>query len=100
MFYHLFPDYVGKQVYCHSWLLSPQLKDFLPEGSNILRFQELFDIRIDSIPGDGVLQWVFKDPGLSPEDYPENTSLQRKLKQFFRNGGQFREGKGYLRLPL
>ena len=47
-----------------------------------------------------MIQWVFKNPKLAREEYPENTSLQRKLKQFFLQGGQFLEGKGYLRLPL
>ncbi len=99
-FYRLFPDYRGKKVYCHSWLLSPLLKDFLPEDSNILLFQELFDIAPDETPGNDVLLWVFKNPKLPREDYPENTSLQRKLKRFFLNGGQFTEGLGFLRLPL
>lgn len=98
--YRLFPEYQGKKVYCHSWLLSPMLKELLPEGSNILRFQELFDIVPDEAPGNNVLLWVFKNPRLPKEDYPENTSLQRKLKRFFLNGGQFLEGKGYLRLPV
>jgi len=96
-FCRLFPEYAGKNVYCHSWLLSPQLKEFLPEDSNILRFQELFDIGQDELPGRDVLLWVFKNPKLPPEAYPENTSLQRKLKRFFLEGGQFLEGKGYLR---
>ena len=54
----------------------------------------------EGIPGNGVVLWVFKNPKLPKEQYPENTSLQRKLKQFFLNDGQFVEGKGYLRLPL
>ena len=98
--YQLFPDYIGKPVYCHSWLLSPQLKDLLPESSNILKFQELFDISPEGIPGKDVLLWVFKNPRLPREDYPENTSLQRKLKAFFLQDGQFLEGVGYLRLPM
>lgn len=98
--YRLFPEYAGKDVYCHSWLLSPQLKELLPESSNILRFQELFDIEADAVPGKDVLLWVFKNPKLPREEYPENTSLQRKLKQFFLKDGQFLEGKGYLRLPV
>ena len=98
--YRLFPDYAGKKIYCHSWLMSPQLKEFLPENSNILCFQELFDMDPEATPGNGVLLWVFKNPKLPREDYPEHTSLQRKLKQFFLNGGQFLEGKGYLRLPI
>lgn len=96
----LFPDYAGKKVCCHSWLLSPQLKELLPESSNILCFQELFDIEPDSVPGRDVLLWVFKNPRLPREAYPENTSLQRKLKRFFLEGGQFLEGKGYLRFPV
>lgn len=99
-FYRLFPAYRGKKVYCHSWLLSPQLREFLPENSNILRFQELFDITPDEVPGRDVLLWVFKNPKLPIEDYPENTSLQRKLKRFFLDGGQVAEGTGLLRLPL
>ena len=98
--FRLFPAYREKKVYCHSWLLSPMLKDFLAEGSNILRFQELFDISPDSIPGSDVLLWVFKNPKLPREDYPEDTALQRRLKPFLLNGGQFTEGMGYLRLPL
>ena len=99
-FYRLFPEYAGKKVFCESWLLSPLLKNFLPEDSNILRFQALFDMEPEGIPGNDVLLWVFKNPKLPREEYPENTSLQRKLKQFLLNGGQFLEGRGCLRLPL
>lgn len=98
--YRLFPEYEGKHVFCHSWLLSPLLKDFLPAGSNILQFQKLFVITADELPGNDILLWVFKNPKLPKEDLPENTGLQRKLKAFFRSGGQFTEGHGILRLPL
>lgn len=98
--YRIFPEYEGKPVYCHSWLLSPLLKDFLPAGSNILRFQEMFDMDPEATPGTGVLLWVFKNPKLPKEDFPENTSLQRKLKRFFLDGGEFLDGKGYLRIPV
>lgn len=96
----LFPAYAEKPVCCHSWLLSPLLRELLPENSNILRFQELFDIEPDTNPGSDVLLWVFKDPRLPFADLPENTSLQRRLKRFLLDGGQFLEGRGKLRLPL
>jgi len=99
-FFRLFPGYAGRPVFCHSWLLSPLLKDFLPQDSNILRFQDLFRITPDETPCKDVLLWVFKNPRLPMADYPENTSLQRKLKRFFLDGGQFLEGRGLLRLPL
>ena len=98
--YRLFPGCEGKPVYCHSWLLSPLLKELLPETSNILHFQQMFDLNPEGTPGNDVVLWVFKNPKLPKEDYPENTSLQKKLKQFFLKGGQFLEGYGYLRLPL
>ena len=98
--YRLFPEYEGKPVYCHSWIISPMLKDYLPETSNILRFQEMFELDEETTPGNGVLLWVFKNPKLPVAEFPENTSLQRKLKAFFLSGGQFQDGKGYLRLPL
>lgn len=99
-FYRIFPEYRNRKVYCHSWLLSPLLKDFLPAGSNILQFQKLFDMAPEGTPGRDVLQWVFKNPRLPLEDLPENTSLQRKLKRFFLDGGEFLEGAGCLHLPL
>ena len=98
--YRIFPEYAGKPVYCHSWLLSPQLKTLLPENANILQFQKLFRIDPQGVPGKDVLLWVFKNPRLPPEEYPENTSLQRRLKEFLLSGGEFLEGRGYLQLPL
>ena len=98
--HRLFPDTAGMPVYCHSWLLSPLLKTFLPEQSNILRFQSLFDLQPDQKPGTGVLLWVFKNPRLPVEEYPENTSLHRKLKAFFRQGGQFMDGAGWLKAGI
>lgn len=98
--YRCFPEYEGKPIYCHSWLMSPLLKEMLPESSNILRFQELFDMTPETTPGNDVLLWVFKNYKLPKEELPENTSLQRKLKRFYLDGGQFREGIGYLRYPL
>ena len=43
-----------------------------------------------------MLQWVFKNPDLSPEELPEDTSLQRSLKAFLLAGGTFLNGEGFL----
>lgn len=90
------PGYRDAVWYCHSWLLEPALARVLPEGSNILGFQRSFRIgRVDYGARDFV-EWVFKDPGLAPEDYPENTTLQRRLKAYLLEGGEIGEGLGYL----
>lgn len=97
-FYRIFPDYGTVTPYCRSWLMSPILKDFLSEDSNILRFQEMFDMVPELFPRDCFLTWVFKNPNLPKEELPENTSLQRKLKKFLLDGGQFADGMGYLKI--
>lgn len=91
-----FPDYQNVSAYCHSWLLSPALQALLPENSRILQFQKRFSVTALDQPCDDVIQWVFKNPTLAPEQYPENTSLQRKLKAFLLGGGFFADARGIL----
>lgn len=54
-----YPEYDYKGFMCHSWLLDPTLSRFLPENSNILRFQTLFHIA-ETEEGDGILQFVLR----------------------------------------
>ncbi len=93
-----FPEYGGAKMQCHSWLLSPTLKKVLLPGSNILAFQELFDIEILGEDKEGEYKvWVFKRPDLLLTDLPEDTSLQRRLKGFLLSGGEVLEARGYLK---
>ena len=91
-----FPDWANVPWVCHSWLLSPDLAGLLPANSRILKFQKSFQITPLDMPCRGVIQWVFKNPKLLPADYPENTSLQRKLKAFLLSGETFRDARGVL----
>jgi len=91
----VFPAYRGAPMFCHSWLLSPDLEKLLGPKSHILEFQRSF--RITPQPGSGsCLRWVFKNPDLPLEELPENTSLQRGLKAYLLSGGVFRDGMGAL----
>lgn len=92
-----FPEYADAPMYCVSWLLSPALTQLLKPDSRILAFQRLFDIT--PIPAENMqfLQWIVKKPNLPPEEFPEDTSLQRNLKAFLLKGGSFPIGKGILR---
>lgn len=82
--------------FCHSWLLEPALARVLPPGSNILAFQRSFRIDHVDYGARDFIEWVFKNPGLAPADYPENTTLQRGLKRWLLGGGEIGEGLGYL----
>lgn len=83
---------------CVSWLLSPELKLLLPENSNILNFQSQFQIVKTIHPFRQAEERVF---GCVREDvysYPEETSLQRSLKQYLLKGKEPGIGLGCLAL--
>lgn len=91
-----FPDYADVPYGCHSWLLSPNLKEILPESSRILYFQSQFII-LGSEPSDDYLEWAFQRSPAPKAELPERTSLQRSIKAFLLNGGTFCNGEGVLR---
>lgn len=91
-----FPDYADAEFFCDSWMLSPVLKGLLPQSSNILFFQSLFE-RDSSLESRALLEWVY--PGFCGEDkdLPENTSLQRSLKAYLLSGGKLDWTKGHIK---
>lgn len=93
-----FPETAGSKFACDSWLLSPALKELLPEGSRILQFQNRFEIKHWNQDADDFLEWVFKRKDLLLEELPEETSLQRKMKAYLLNGGKI--GEAYGEIPM
>ena len=96
-----FPDWADLPKTCESWLLSPVLKELLPEGSRILKFQNAFEIQEVYPENDDALEWVFyvaegQREGLDLSRLPENTSLQRKMKALMMNGRKPGAAKGTL----
>lgn len=81
--------------HCHSWLVSPELPDFLPEQSRVLQFMRRFNVY-------GVSEFRQAEErvfGYISEDiskYPENTSLQRSLKQYLLSGKTVGMGYGFI----
>ena len=79
---------------CDSWLLSPVLKEFLPEESNIVKFQNLFEVvkvYHDYPQGE---ERIFQDVRKDKENYPENSSLQKKAKRYILEGKDLGIGIG------
>jgi hypothetical protein len=89
-------DYAEAEYFCDSWLLSPNLKEVLSETSNIISFQE--DFILDSFDPEArdYMLWVFKNGDLSLDEVPQNTSLQRKMKEYLMNGGKIGTARGHL----
>lgn len=117
-----FPEYSECKYICDCWLLSPTLKEILPETSNIINFQNMFEIVEFKPEGMGYVEWVFHQDAheivpskpdengnvemryqkkeLNMEEMPEYTSLQRKIKSHVLKGGSIGEGFGILKNEL
>lgn len=96
-----FPEERPVAALCHSWLLDPQLKRYLPADSNIIRFQDRFrTVREDTEPADTEpVQFVFGDPDLPAAELPARTSVERAVGDHLRAGGHWYIGRGWFPFP-
>ncbi|MCX5420053.1 acyltransferase domain-containing protein [Streptomyces sp. NBC_00078] len=99
-FTRYYPEEKYRAALCHSWLLDPQLREYLPAGSNIVRFQERFRVaREDREAADTEpVQFVFGDPALPIESLPRRTAVERAVGDHLRAGGHWYIGHGWFPL--
>lgn len=93
-----YPDRPYKAFFCSTWLMSTDLRKILKPTSNILSFQEPFTLIPWPSSGRLVFSFAFQMDAAIPEDLnalPENTSLQRAVKQLYLNGGYIHECAGF-----
>ena len=84
---------------CTSWMLSPALGKLLPADSRLVGFGKRFRILETYPDADDYKLWIYRDKSLSPENFPENTSLQRKAKAYVLGGGKIGSAFGELIAP-
>lgn len=91
-----FPEYPYRCFTCHSWLLDPTLKHFLKEGSNILQFQQLFQV-VQNDASDAALKYIFhwNTTRESLPDCEAGSRLATEVKQYVLNGGTLYESLGW-----
>jgi hypothetical protein len=100
----LFPSDRSMSFVCSSWLLDPQLRDWLPERSNILKFGGLFDLvgpeRYVNANGHGdIWRFVFaRTPDTPMEELPTENTLQRAVMDGLKAGVGFQTRLGGLAL--
>jgi hypothetical protein len=83
-----YPEYDVRAVHCSSWILDPQLEEMLGAESKIAGFQHTF--MLYPMGGNGAAVYSFVFNCKQPEDLndlPEDTSLQRKIKKLYLEGG-------------
>jgi GNAT-like C-terminal domain/N-acyltransferase N-terminal domain len=95
-----FPQERFTVAVCRSWLLDRQLARYLPEESNIVRFQRRFRFAFAAEePSDAEpVQYVFGDPALRAEEMPRRTTLERAVGDHLRAGGHWYLGTGWFPL--
>lgn len=93
-----FPDIKYNAVVCGTWLLDINLLNILPEESNIIKFMRLFKKMpiYFSVPMIYERVFGFGFDVKDIESAPENTSLQRSLKEYTLNGGKVYNTGGYI----
>lgn len=102
-----FPGFDPTHAACSSWLLDPQLADYLPATSNIVAFQQMFRL-LDEEPepitdgrtaGDrSVLEFVFRSPGIPLDELPQRTTLERAAVAHLKAGRHWAQRSGSLPL--
>lgn len=109
-FKHWYPEEPIAALVCHSWLLDPQLAEYLRPDSNIIRFQSRFDLLPllppdDPSEGDRELMRLGlhlpTPPGpLTEEDLaavPQDTTLRRAFVSHLRAGRHWYPRTGMLK---
>ncbi|MDN3352031.1 acyltransferase domain-containing protein [Actinomadura sp. DC4] len=94
-----FPNESYESASCGSWLLDPMLAEYLPPGSNLLRFQRRFELQ----PGgedavDDIMHFVFGTHTTPLDGLRAETSLQRAVLAHLRAGGRWQRRTGVLAL--
>ena len=93
-----YPDYADCEYTCYSWLLAPKLKELLSEDSNIVHFQNRFDIHTEDKTCLSNLEWLFKvEENTDFASLPEDTTLQKKVKELLLQGDNVGIGSGVLK---
>ena len=94
-----YSEYDFKGFVCESWLLNPHIEAIMGRKTNITRFGDMFDrFEIDE-EDDGVYGCVFKvSKPKSIDELCEETSLQRNIKKFIKEGNRFKDYGGFISL--
>lgn len=86
---------------CRSWLLDPQLAEYLPADSNLVRFQRRFELDdVEHEDGDDDVLWfVFRRTTQPLEELPQRTTLERAVLAHIRAGRHWVGRTGWITFP-
>lgn len=92
-----YPEWKTVHLTCDTWMLMPELKEMLGKDSNIIAFQNLFEIDTVDYDAAWYMKWIFPGAENIDELLPEGTTLQREMKKYLLDGKKFGIAKGHLK---
>lgn len=92
-----YPEWETVKLTCETWMLMPELKELIGEESNIVAFQNLFEIDTVDYDATWYMGWIFPGAEKADESLPERTTLQRSMKRYLLDGRKFGIAKGHLK---
>ena len=92
-----YPEHNFKGFVCQSWMLEKRLEGILGKQTNVTRFMDMYYGYPILSDGTAIYSFIFKVPSPLPtEQLPENTSLQKAVKQYLTDGNFFYEKGGFM----
>jgi len=83
-----FPEHRSKALFCHTWMFSPQLQQFLTPESNIVKFQREFYLYPSAGSPAFLWNFVFGDKYPDRASAPRDTGLRRVVLDWLADGKQ------------
>ncbi len=90
-----YPELGIRGIHCRSWLIAPQLQGFLRPDSNIALFQRDHLLYPCPCTGRDVFSHLFLSPVERFEDLPQNTSMERGVRELYLSGSVLYETAGF-----
>jgi hypothetical protein len=92
----LWPAHQRRLATCQTWMLDERLRTYLDANSNIVRFQERFNLPSLWYEDDeDVLDFVFQSPNTPLGELPQSSTLQRAIVDVIGHGGHWRNCTGW-----
>ncbi|MFI6924013.1 acyltransferase domain-containing protein [Nonomuraea spiralis] len=96
-----FPEHGARAATGTSWLLDPQLAEYLTDKSHIMQLRRDWTLT-EAEPRDGddsILEFVFRYNGQPLDELPQRSSLERAVVAHLKAGRHWQEWTGRIELP-
>jgi hypothetical protein len=92
----LWPTSQRRLATCATWMLDERLRTLLGPSSNIVQFQQRFNVLSEFFDDDAdVLDFVFRSPGTAFEELSRVTTLERAVIDVLSSGGHWHTCSGW-----